>query len=422
MKNSNFFLAFPFSMFCSEESDELIPEAKIFFEKLTNIFKENNIEYYSAQEREKWGEEYNNEKESTLFDYEAMKKSDIVICVPGNPYSGGTHIELGWASVLKKKIILLLEKDVYYSPLVTGISCLTNVDVYFYEDFYKDAINIVMKIVNVYIQNRQLDLIASFLEKRNEKIDNYSIILGGNNNKLYSINNKYFIKFKDELSAIEEKMYFKYTSEFSPKLYYSNIKNKMLVYELLIAEDLLDANRVQNLIEIVYKYAKSRPETKRHGYGYFGIENNSWLEFLTQEVNNSKQYLIDNNKKISFVIVDKALKNIGKYKFKKRILHGDFGLHNTMIAENKDIYFIDPEPVLGDWMYDFIFFCFSDLSVLQMIDFEKISNLINEDKNKVKSMMIIVLFNRLRRILKYSPGDFELYLEYWNKMGDFYND
>ena len=91
-------------------------------------------------------------------------------------------------------------------------------------------------------------------------------------------------------------MYFKYTSEFSPKLYYSNIKNKMLVYELLNAKDLLDANRVQNLIEIVYKYAKSRPETKRHGYGYFGIENNSWLEFLTQEVNNSKQYFIDNNK------------------------------------------------------------------------------------------------------------------------------
>ena len=57
-----------------------------------------------------------------------------------------------------------------------------------------------------------------------------------------------------------------------------------------------------------------------------------------------------------------------------------------------------------------------------MIDFEKISNLINEDKNKTKSMMIIVLFNRLRRVLKYSPGDFELYFEYWNKMEDFYND
>ena len=92
MKNNSFFLAFPFSMFCGEESDELIPEAKTFFEKLINIFKENNIEYYSAQEREKWGEEYNNEKESTLFDYEAMKKSNVVICVPGNPYSGGTHI------------------------------------------------------------------------------------------------------------------------------------------------------------------------------------------------------------------------------------------------------------------------------------------------------------------------------------------
>ena len=39
-----YFLAFPFSQFCDEDSDILTDEAKIFFENLTNLFKENGID------------------------------------------------------------------------------------------------------------------------------------------------------------------------------------------------------------------------------------------------------------------------------------------------------------------------------------------------------------------------------------------
>lgn len=93
-----------------------------------------------------------------------------------------------------------------------------------------------------------------------------------------------------------------------------------------------------------------------------------------------------------------------------------------MISSDRDIYFIDPEPVLGDWIYDYIFFCFSDVLTIRKITFDEIIDKINENKNKVKAMMVIVLFNRLRRVLKYSSEDYEEYLEFWKELKNYCND
>lgn len=143
------FLAFPFSQFCEEDKDILTKEAYNFFNHLIKIFKEKGIDYYSAHERENWGESYISDAQSTKFDFDAMESSDIVICTPGYPYSGGVHIELGWASLLKKKIYLFLEKGKEYSPLVTGISALTQVEIIYYEDFYKDILDSINNIIEV---------------------------------------------------------------------------------------------------------------------------------------------------------------------------------------------------------------------------------------------------------------------------------
>ena len=423
MKKNSYFLAFPFSMFCEEDSDLLIPEAKKFFEELTDYFKDNNIFYYSAQEREAWGENYHTEEESTKFDYEAMKKCESIFCVPGNPYSGGTHIELGWASVLKKNIILLLEKNTYYSPLVTGISCMTNVNVYYYEDFYKDILPIIKKYIEEYETKKNIEIMEKFLLSKNEELISLKKLNGGNHNRTYAINNKYFVKFKDELSVKEEKMYFgKNNKPYSPKLYSSNIKEKYLIYELLDAKDFDNEELIPDLLEKAFSYSKKLIKTKKKGYGYYGIENNSWIDFLNQEVDVSKDYLKNYLDELDFKIVDKSLNEIKKYSFTKKILHGDFGLHNVMISPDRDIYFIDPEPVLGDWIYDYIFFCFSDVLTIKKITFDEIIDKINENKNKVKAMMVIVLFNRLRRVLKYSSEDYEEYLEFWKELKNYCND
>ena len=60
-------------------------------------------------------------------DFKEMKESDVVLAFPGNPISGGVHIELGWASALNKKIYLFLEKNASYSPLIEGMKTITDV-------------------------------------------------------------------------------------------------------------------------------------------------------------------------------------------------------------------------------------------------------------------------------------------------------
>lgn len=62
-----------------------------------------------------------------------MKKSELLIAYPGNPPSGGVHMEIGWASIMDKRIILLLKKDREYSPMIHGLKEIAKVDVVEFE-------------------------------------------------------------------------------------------------------------------------------------------------------------------------------------------------------------------------------------------------------------------------------------------------
>jgi len=80
-----------------------------------------------AHERENWGKSIFPPEKCTKLDFEEIKKADVLIAYPGNPPSGGVHIELGWASALQKKIILIQKDSENYSPLITGLSAIADV-------------------------------------------------------------------------------------------------------------------------------------------------------------------------------------------------------------------------------------------------------------------------------------------------------
>lgn len=60
--------------------------------------------------------------------------------IPGVPASGGVHVELGWASANKKDIEIFLNKNSNYSPMVTGLSEITNVHYNYYNKEYSDEV------------------------------------------------------------------------------------------------------------------------------------------------------------------------------------------------------------------------------------------------------------------------------------------
>lgn len=142
------FLAIPYSQLCDNKKYELKGEYRIFFEKLIKEFKKINCDYFLAHEREAWGKEYASAEESTKIDFETIKTADLVCIIPGIPASGGVHVEIGWASANKRKLRIFFEKDKFYSPMVTGINCLTDTKYYYYEKEYSDElIELIMNSV-----------------------------------------------------------------------------------------------------------------------------------------------------------------------------------------------------------------------------------------------------------------------------------
>jgi len=121
------FYAFPFAQLCDPKDGQVRKEYRQFFNDLKEIANKNRHTYFLAHEREDWGAEFKGPEECVPNDYEGVVKSDLMIVVPGDPISGGVHVEMGWASANKKNMHIFLEKDKKYSPVVLGLKSLTNV-------------------------------------------------------------------------------------------------------------------------------------------------------------------------------------------------------------------------------------------------------------------------------------------------------
>ena len=144
------FLASPFSQFCDDKEDIII-ENRWFFQDIIKELKDNNIDYFCSQEREEWGKKYVSPEESIINDVEAIKECDLFVAIPGNPISGGVHVEIGWASMLKKKTIIFLQRDIYYTPMIMGLKKITNCKFVYYDELIdkKTVKSIIKEILEV---------------------------------------------------------------------------------------------------------------------------------------------------------------------------------------------------------------------------------------------------------------------------------
>ena len=105
-----------------------------------------------AIERETYVKEYTSDQESTKVDFETIKNSDLVCVIPGSPASGGVHVALGWASANQKQIEIVLNRNKQYSPMVTGLSEIANVQYRYYEtDYSNEVIELICTSIEMYL-------------------------------------------------------------------------------------------------------------------------------------------------------------------------------------------------------------------------------------------------------------------------------
>ena len=152
------FMAYPFTgklTECGTLPKEYIEELNFLKSKLQKI----GYKVILAHEREKWGKSILHPDICTKLDFEDIKNSDVVIAYPGNPPSGGVHVELGWASDLKKKIILIQKEGENYSPLIVGLPKVANVTVLRIERDYKvDSLaKLLVEVLKKDVRNEEED-------------------------------------------------------------------------------------------------------------------------------------------------------------------------------------------------------------------------------------------------------------------------
>lgn len=105
---------------------------------LMSGFEKRGHEVYSAHAAEKWGRETDrySPEEVTHRDYHWMRSADVYLCcLPLRRdgaiwHSGGTHVELGWASALSVPALILWEPSaaVRYSHLLRGLHAVATVE------------------------------------------------------------------------------------------------------------------------------------------------------------------------------------------------------------------------------------------------------------------------------------------------------
>ncbi|WP_405765008.1 nucleoside 2-deoxyribosyltransferase [Streptomyces sp. NBC_01538] len=98
------------------------------YEDLIDGFEQRGWRVFNAHRREAWGAQMLDAPTSTRMDFADIAECDVVVATPGaNPASPGTHIELGWASALGKKIVLLLQEGESYAALIDGLPAVADV-------------------------------------------------------------------------------------------------------------------------------------------------------------------------------------------------------------------------------------------------------------------------------------------------------
>lgn len=141
------FLAAPFKSLVDEKTNKMENNSKNQIVAFIAYLENKGFSVHNAHKREAWGENFMPPAQCTQIDYEEIEKCDILIAFPGNPPSPGTHIELGWASALKKRIIILIKDDFEnYAYLVRGLHKVADVTYILYrteEDYYRELENLL---------------------------------------------------------------------------------------------------------------------------------------------------------------------------------------------------------------------------------------------------------------------------------------
>ena len=263
-------------------------------------------------------------------------------------------------------------------------------------------------------------IIEKTLSLKNLKYETHKYFTDGASSRVILLNNEYLIKQNSALALKAEVEFLKRVatipkiSDYFQKIVYVEPEYNFVVYSFINGNVMKSPENPKKVVSSLLDITSNLPTYEKEGFGYLGEETKTWIDFLKEEIKYSSENVPENICENSFVY--KAAEDLEKFKFTKKLLHGDFGTHNFIEVDGNFVGVIDPMPVAGDSLYDLLFGICSNVKLLSSFSLEELLNITNDPKEKIKNLLIVVLYSRISRCLKYHPKDLNIYLNYINKL------
>ncbi len=216
-------------------------------------------------------------------------------------------------------------------------------------------------------------------------------------NRVCLIENKYVIKKAKKEVLRAEKIFIDNNRRIKHQqiLDYNEEKN-YVVYKYINGDIIHHLCDVNNCLLEIYKIVEKYKETDIDGYGNVFDLQEKWTDFLYKEIEKQSKYL-NNNNNFKHIVINK-LNVLEKYKTKNKLIHGDLGCFNIICKKRKIVGIIDPRCIVGDPIYDFIYFIFSSYNIANEINWKDVFQILNrENKEKILAMIYILLYDRIAK-------------------------
>lgn len=234
-------------------------------------------------------------------------------------------------------------------------------------------------------------------------------------NEIYVIKDKYIIKKSHNDILKAEKIFIDYNKHIkTQKIVDYDEKRNYTVYKYIKGNIIHNLSDVDNCLEYIYKLICMYKEVNIRGYGDIFNLQEKWTDFLKSEIDRQSKYI---NNDVLKKKVMKKVNILDKYSFKKKLIHGDLGGFNIIYRKHKIKGIIDPRCIVGDPIYDFIYFILSDFNISKQIELEKIFNILkNEAEEKIFAMLYILLYDRIAREQKNNTKRKNEFYSIWQKI------
>ena len=348
--------------------------------------------------------------ESGKFGFDAIQKNGSIPCIK---IENLNEKNFSFPSITDMVILCIdtskVEGEIKEENDYTNIYGLINTETII------SAINYTADENDKFIMNNELRdifILADVLEKLNIPYESHKYFKDGSFSRTILLNGKYVVK-QNKPELIKSEVLFAELTK-SPNLLtveYADAEYRYIVYNYVPGEVMHIVDDFEDFLSNIKEIIKSYADYTGEEWGTVCEPSTSWIEFLKNEAQYASLILGDS---IDFLPqVYSAISVLENYTFDKKLLHGDFGTHNFIKVDGKFSAAIDPFPIAGDPLYDFMFALVSNATLLPRIPLDYVYTLTDEPKEKVKAMHTVVLYLRLSACLRHHKQDFDAYIDYW---------